>query len=538
MWRSTAGFAAAFLFLDTVANARYPGREPPFWYVVPCLDVLAVLVLYALFGAKGRRVPALVHAAAFVALLAVRLVRLGDGVSFRFFDRPFNLYIQLPLVPELEHLARDSMSGGEIAGVLIITGVVLVAGSFLTVLALRHAERHLSTAEGRRSFEVIACVLVLAAALVSKPRDGAGFLDLLASSGLARVGKEVLFLARVPHVKRERLEKIAAVRAEVLGRPHGLEKLERNDVLLFVIESYGETAIRSPSQRALLSPIYDAFERDLGALGFVIASSVLDSPTFGGQSWFAHATLSSGVRTENQLEYRLLGGSNPPALARFFRDAGYRTVLAQPGTVYRTPLQDYLDFEAQYLRPDFGYRGPRIGWGMVPDQYAVHVVAKKELHGGGGPRFIQYALVSSHAPWREVPPIVQDPSELGDGSIYARLPVSRAATRWSNLEQSSAAFARAIAYDLEVLRAHVVNEVRGDTLVVMLGDHQPPGGATEGSLTRGAVVHVLSRNAAFIDAFKRRGYTPGMRPSGPPPYPGFETFMPSLLADFSLPRAR
>lgn len=244
------------------------------------------------------------------------------------------------------------------------------------------------------------------------------------------------------------------------------------------------------------------------------------------------------MKTENQLEYRLLGESNPPALAGFFRKAGYRTVLAQPGTLYRTPMQDYLAFDAQYARPDFRYRGPAIGWGTVPDQYVVHVVAKRELRGDGTPRFIQYALVSSHAPWNEVPPIVQDPTELGDGAIYARLPVSRAATRWTGLEESSAAFARAIAYDLDVLRAHVMNEVRGDTLVVLLGDHQPPGGATEGSKTRGAVVHVLSRKAAFIDAFRRRGYTAGMRPSGPPPYPGFETFMPALLADFSLPRAR
>jgi hypothetical protein len=77
--------------------------------------------------------------------------------------------------------------------------------------------------------------------------------------------------------------------------------------------------------------------------------------------------------------------------------------------------------------------------------------------------------------------------------------------------------------------------VHGDALVVLLGDHQPPGGATEGSKARGGVVHVLSRKAAFVDAFRRRGYTKGMRPAGPPPYPGLETFLPSLLADFSGP---
>jgi hypothetical protein len=46
------------------------------------------------------------------------------------------------------------------------------------------------------------------------------------------------------------------------------------------------------------------------------------------------------------------------------------------------------------------------------------------------------------------------------------------------------------------------------------------------------MVHVISRRADFVDAFRRRGYTPGMRPLAPPPYPGLDTFLPSFLADF------
>jgi hypothetical protein len=291
--------------------------------------------------------------------------------------------------------------------------------------------------------------------------------------------------------------------------------------------------IRSSTQAAVLFPLFDAFERDLGAGGFSIASGILDSPTFGGQSWFAHATLSSGVKTSDQLEFRLLGKADPPALAAFFRVAGYRTVLVQPATLNPTPVLDYLDFEQQYLRADLGYRGPHIGWGGVPDEYAIHVVHRRELEQAGPPRFVEYALVTSHAPWSAVPPIVGDPEKLGDGSIYARLPIEHQSTRWSDLEGASAAFAKTIAYDLEVLRRYILERVKGDALVILLGDHQPPGGATEGSTARGGMVHVISRRADFVDAFRRRGYTPGMRPLAPPPYPGLDTFLPSFLADFS-----
>jgi hypothetical protein len=533
-WWPAFGFLAAFAYLDALANARYPGPEPPFWYLVPSLDILVLLGVLAVFGHFQRKVPTAFSVGALVLLLLVRLVRFGDGVSTRFFDRPFNLYIQLPLVPELRRLASDSMSTAEI---VLGTGAIVfgaLLGGFAAVRALRHAEAFLSRATGRRTFLSAALALSVASAVVSKPKDGSGPFGVFASSGVARLLKEVHFLARVPGIGKERAALVEDTRARLTSAPHDLSKLEKNDVLLFLVESYGECVIRSSTQAAHLFPIFDAFERDLGARGLFIASGILDSPTFGGQSWFAHATLSSGVKTSDQLEYRLIGEADPPALAAFFRAAGYRTVLVQPATLNPTPVLDYLGFERQYLRSDLGYRGPPIGWGAVPDEYTIHVVHQREFEQAGPPRFVEYALVTSHAPWSALPPIVGNDAELGDGSVYARLPIERQATRWTDFDGASVAFAKAIAYDLEVLRRYILERVKGDALVILLGDHQPPGGATEGSTARGALVHVISRRADFVDAFRRRGYTPGMRPLAAPPYPGLETFLPAFLADFSL----
>jgi hypothetical protein len=532
-WLPALGFVAAFVFLDAVVNARYPGPEPAFWYLVPSLDVLVLLAVLAVLGWRGRRLPLAASIGVLGTLLLVRLVRLGDGVSMRFFDRPFNLYIQLPLLSELPRLAADSMSKTEVTLGVSAFLLVAVASGWAAFRALSHAESFLATAFGRRTFLVVSSVLILASALVSKPQNGEGPFGVLASSGVARLAEEIRFIAAVPRIEGERRALVQSTRARLARTPHDLEKLERNDVLLFLVESYGETAVRSATQLARLGPLYDAFERDLGERGFFIASTILESPTFGGQSWFAHATLSSGVKTSNQLEYRLIHGHDPPALASFFRRAGYRTVLVQPATLNPTPILDYLGFEHQYLRPDLGYRGPSIGWGTIPDEYTIHVTHERELGRGGPPRFVEYALVTSHAPWSEVPPVVGNPLELGDGSVYARLPILRQPTRWSDMAEASGAFAKAIAYDLEVLKRYVADRVKGDALVILLGDHQPPGGATEGSTSRGALVHVISRRAAFVDAFRRRGYTRGMRPLASPPYPGLDTFLPSFLADFS-----
>jgi hypothetical protein len=131
-WVPALGFVSAFVFLDALVNARYPGPEPPFWYVVPSLDVLVLLAIFALLGWRGRPVPRVARFGVLGVLLLLRLVRFGDGVSLRFFDRPFNLYIQLPLIRELPRLATDSMSKTE---------VTLGIAAFVVVAALVPAAR-------------------------------------------------------------------------------------------------------------------------------------------------------------------------------------------------------------------------------------------------------------------------------------------------------------------------------------------------------------------------------------------------------------
>ena len=49
-------------------------------------------------------------------------------------------------------------------------------------------------------------------------------------------------------------------------------------------------------------------------------------------------------------------------------------------------------------------------------------------------------------------------------------------------------------------------------------------------------MHVISRNAAFVERFVARGYTPGMLPLHRTKARPLERFLPDFLADFSTPR--
>jgi hypothetical protein len=101
------------------------------------------------------------------------------------------------------------------------------------------------------------------------------------------------------------------------------------------------------------------------------------------------------------------------------------------------------------------------------------------------------------------------------------------------LEDAAGAYGDALLYDLEVLRRYLADRVKDDTLVIILGDHQPPGGVTGNSNGHGVPLHVMSRRRSLVEPFVARGYANGLRPSGVAPRQGLETFLFSFLRDFS-----
>ena len=101
-----------------------------------------------------------------------------------------------------------------------------------------------------------------------------------------------------------------------------LAGLKRRDVYLVYIESYGTTVFDTPEFRSALRGSLTDFESTLRAAGYTMASNRLVSPTFGGGSWLAHATLASGVRMDDPVLYSQLSRSGRKLLPGYFKDAG------------------------------------------------------------------------------------------------------------------------------------------------------------------------------------------------------------------------
>jgi hypothetical protein len=388
---------------------------------------------------------------------------------------------------------------------------------------------------------VLGGVVLLAAALsplwrAPDPRLAVG---LFGASIVPRLVDQVRYAVSASALRRAKTVELAAVQERLQRTPSDLQKLHGADVLLFLIESYGDTVYHRPGFRPGIASAHQAFAARVEGAGYSIATGLVGAPIYGGGSWFAHATLATGLRVGDGLDFGLLRATrpHPRTMAWFFRQAGYRTVLVQPGTTRPWPEGEVHGFDRRYYAFDMEYRGPRFGWATMSDQYAIDFIHRRELARATQPLFVQYALVSSHAPWSEQPTVVDDWARLEGGTIYRQLAPRRFEVPWEKLQQGGPAYIEALRYDFEVLARYLSELVTRDTLVVVMGDHQPAASITGQDPSWAVPVHILSREHGLVELFTSDGdgWISGMTPAAAAaarPLP-MENFLPLLLERLS-----
>ena len=203
-----------------------------------------------------------------------------------------------------------------------------------------------------------------------------------------------------------------------------------------------------------------------------------------------------------------------PHLVKFLKNQGYHTVLLAPADRERPGLVDVnrYGYDERVRFDQLFYKGRRWGWGIVPDQYSLFFTQERYLARARRPLFFNFHMVSSHAPWKVVPKLVRDwrtlrkpdaaPIEgLYDGSPYRAFKHFLRDNEFEHMGELKSKIARgyrkSIAYDFDVI-AKYVRQLRGDALVVLIGDHQPPFLAT-GMENFDTPIHVLVARSRAAD---------------------------------------
>jgi phosphatidylglycerophosphate synthase len=495
----------------------HPGRLTFDAFARIPLELLIVVAIAALLPATPRRVLAVLAGAVLSVLVVVKVLNIG---FFTAFDRPFKPVDDSTYVGIGIETLRDAVGNSSADLIVVVAGVLIVALLAIPVLALLRVTR---IAAGHRGWALRAAA-VLGVLWIALRVAGAP----VASSSTAALAVDEVQAVRSGLADRQELARlIAQDRFRDTPGDRLLTSLRGKDVLLVFVESYGRVAVQDSSFSPRIDAVLDQGTAQLRADGFSSRSAFLTSPTFGGLSWLAHSTLQSGLKVDGQRRYNQLVKADRLTLTRAFKRAGWRAVGVMPGNHRAWPEgHSFYHYDAIYDRRNVGYRGPDFGLPPMPDQYTFLALQRRELgKRDRPPLFAEVDLISSHAPWTRVPRLI-DWDDVGDGSIFDRVPPQKLTGGVRG------AYGLSIEYSLSSLFSFVQRYGDDDTVLIVLGDHQPATVVTGQGATHDVPISVIAHDPKVIDQIAGWGWQDGMLPSPTAPVWPMASFRDRFLTAF------
>ncbi len=505
---------------------------------------LEALVFFAVALALPRRlgrVRTVLAVLAGLLLGASALLRLLDIGFVTALDRPFDTLTDWRYTGSLLSLVQDSY--GEQVGAALVAAGVLVALVLLVLLPLcvvrltRGAVRH---RDGAARALAVAASLWVGLAVLDVHAGGvpvaAHTTGPYVYGQITRIGPELEDQREFAEAVEEEEPAREAPQRELLAGLRG------KDVLLVFVESYGRVALESPTVAPGVNAVLSRASRELGAAGFSSRSAWLTSPTFGGISWLAHATLQSGLWIDSQRRYDLLVNSDRMTLSQFFGKAGWRTVGVVPANNRNWPQGAFYDYDRIYDSRNIGYEGPMFGYPTMPDQFTLEAFHRLELaRERRRPVMAEVDLITSHSPWSRTPRMLPW-SALGDGSVFNGMP-EQLLSQWDIGTDPLAvqeAYSNSIEYALTALTGFIRRYADKDTVVVFLGDHQPYTIVSGDGASHEVPITVLARDPEVLARIAPWDWASGLRPREDSPVWRMDQFRDRFLDAYesSAPRPR
>ena len=292
---------------------------------------------------------------------------------------------------------------------------------------------------------------------------------------------------------------------------------ETPDVFFIFIESYGSVVYK----RSHFTPPYiemlEAMEKGLADAGWAAVSTLSEAPTWGGGSWMSYTSALFGVLVEEQSKYDALKEKYSeleyPNIGRYFGTQGYDYVWVVP--INRRLPENREKMDHKFYGADrwitfdsLDYEGPLFGWGpSAPDQFTFgfiqEFIAKQDA-----PSFLVYLTQNSHYPWTPLPPVLDDWRELENLDIQDGV-LSEAEKKGIPLGESRQNYLQAIDNSLNALEAFITSLENENSILVLIGDHQPPVVSRRDD-GFGTMVHIISQDVNFLESFYEYGFVDGL----------------------------
>jgi len=530
----TPGRLMALLLLNGLLLAPrwlLTGSPGPAWIA---LESLLVVGLFALMP-RGRPSAALAAVAA-TALVLLGVIAFADAVARQSIGRPLNLYLDLHLVSSVHKLLNGTLGPG--VTVLLMLGLALGAAVLILILAYLLSPVEVHSPKARSRVAGVALISLFGIGLVGE--------QMPALTGRITLPAVEIVMDQTRHFvrmleERERFSAdLAAVPEGYSGLGGDLGRLVDRDVVLAFIESYGVSALYDPRFSPIILARLDVLDKRMADAGLGLATGALVAPTQGGESWFSHGSLLSGLWLDNQLRYDLMLASGRETLIDDFRRAGHRTVALMPAITLAWPEGELLGYDQIFSSRNIDYAGPALNWVTMPDQFTWSFLEHAIRTPDGAdamPVFAEIGLISSHAPWTPILSVLDDWDSIGDGLVFARwenageLPDEL----WRDMDRVREHYALSVDYALDAMTSYAERYVDDQTLLIVLGDHQAAPLIIGDEAGRAVPMHVISRDPALLQPFLDWGFESGALPDPDRPLRGMDAFRDWFVRAFSNP---
>jgi phosphatidylglycerophosphate synthase len=490
------------------------------------LELVVLVALGVALPAAPRRVLAVVVGTVLAVLVVVRVLDMG---FFTLFDRPFLPVDDLSQWRNGIETMRDSIGRSTADLVVDFVVVFVVALVALSVWGLLRVTRAAAD-HRRRALQVAAAfgVAWVALRIVDAP--------VATTSASALAVREVRAVHSGLNAPQTLAREIRTDRFAATPGDQLLTGLRGKNVLLLFVESYGQVAVQGSSFSPGVNRVLAQGGAQLRDAGFSARSGWLTSPTFGGISWLAHSTFHTGVRIDTQRHYDQLIKTRRFTLSQAFERAGWRGVDVVPSNnrAWR-PGTTFYHWDKIYDSRNLGYKGPRFGYPTMPDQYTYLALQRRELgKRRTQPVFAEVDTLSSHFPWTKIPRFIPW-HEVGDGSVFKDIPPAESASQGALLRhggQARRAFGKSIEYSLRTIFSYLQRYADKDTVLIMLGDHQPHTVISGQGATHDVPISIIARDPKVLQQISGWHWTDGVRPSPRAPVWPMQSFRDRFLTAF------
>jgi hypothetical protein len=462
-----------------------------------------------------------------LAVLWVVLIvgRYVDVTVRSLYGRDLDLYWDLQFVPDVS--AMFAFVAKPWLAAAVVLGVVLIP--VLIYLPVRWALRRVGAATDDPAARVVLGATAAVALLLW-----------LAQAADARILPAIQFAQPVTpayaRVMREFAYEMTGAGVRALPTPPSmhfdLSRVSGADVFLMFLESYGAVSWDRPEFAEELAASRAHLEADIRETGRSVVSASVESTTFGGESWLAHVSLLSGTEVRDQRTNMRLMAQQRDTLVKVFGRHGYRTVAIMPGLLRGWPAGSFYGFETIYDLARLDYRGPPFGWWDINDQFALARADALEIAPlSRRPAFIFFPTITTHAPFTPAPPYQPDWSRVLTSHAYDAADLDRAWSDqpdWLNLGPS---YVHALAYAYMTVGGYLRLRADRDFVMILIGDHQPPGLVSGAGASWNVPVHVIASRGGVLDRLRDHGFHEGLTP-GRTTVARMDTLLPMLLDAF------